>query len=254
MLSIILFLFISLVNTQYNYPKQQYPLNNFNSWSSFLPNYPTWNQGIQTNRASVRGNLLSDDTSVLPYGSQITVYLADVSIQDVAARPINTFVLYGSYRFPIAYEISYSIAQIQSNNNIQQYAIQARIEKDGQLLYINDRYTPVRLIPAPINPINVVMKKVGPSIYPGNNGGIYTTRPPMINGIYVCQLRPDPGLCYASIEQYYFNTQSRSCQTFIWGGCGGNQNRFSSREECERVCSVYRRRIMNNNAKQKWSG
>ncbi|CAF3106156.1 unnamed protein product [Rotaria sp. Silwood2] len=171
MLSIILFLFISLVNTQYNYPKQQYPLNNFNSWSSFLPNYPTWNQGIQTNRASVRGNLLSDDTSVLPYGSQITVYLADVSIQDVAARPINTFVLYGSYRFPIAYEISYSIAQIQSNNNIQQYAIQARIEKDGQLLYINDRYTPVRLIPAPINPINVVMKKVGPSIYPARKTG-----------------------------------------------------------------------------------
>ncbi|CAF0952408.1 unnamed protein product [Rotaria sordida] len=256
MLPIILFLFISLANTQYNYPNQQYPLNNYNSWSSYLSNYPIWNQGIQTNRASVRGNLLNDDTSVLPYGSQIIVSLVDVSIQDVAARPLNTFVLYGSYRFPIAYEIPYSIAQIQANNNnnnFQQYAIQARIEKNGQLLYINDRYTPVQLIPVPINPINVVMKQVGPSIYPGNNGEIYTTRPTMINGMYICQLRPDPGLCYASIEQYYFNTQLRSCQIFIWGGCGGNQNRFSSQDECERICSIYRRRIFNNNAKQKWS-
>ncbi len=84
----------------------------------------------------------------------------------------------------------------------------------------------------------------------GNNGGIYTTRPSIISGMYICQLRPEPGNCLASIEQYYFNTQLRSCQIFIRGGCGGNQNRFSSRDECERVCSAYRRRILNDNAKQ----
>ena len=117
---------------------------------------------------AVRGNLLSDDQSVLPYGSQIIVSLVDVALQDVSARPLNTFVLYGSYRFPIAYEIPYALSQTQNfANNIQQYAIQARIEKDGQLLYINDQYTPVRLIPAPINPLNVLMKNVGNS----NNQG-----------------------------------------------------------------------------------
>jgi hypothetical protein len=184
----------------------------------------------------------------------------DTSLQDVAARPINTVVIYGSYRFPIAYEISYSTAQIQANN-VQQYSIQARIEKDGQLLYINDQYIPVQLIPVPVRPINIVLKNVGGS-YPGKSTcvfrfvyififiGIYTTRPPIIGGLYICQLRPEPGLCYASIEQYYYNPQLRSCQIFIWGGCGGNQNRFSSREECERTCSIYRRRIGNNNAKQ----
>ncbi len=76
----------------------------------------------------------------------------------------------------------------------------------------------------------------------------------MISGIYICQLRPDTGSCYASFEQYYFNTQLRSCQTFVWGGCGGNQNRFASREECERTCATYKRRLLNNNAKQKWIG
>jgi hypothetical protein len=114
------------------------------------------------------------------------------------------------------------------------------------------------------------MKKVGGSVYPGKyylhllsiirfiligiNGGIYTTRPPVVSGIYICQLRPEPGSCYASIEQYYFNTLVRACQTFTWGGCGGNQNRFSSRDECERTCALYRRRNINNNAKQKWLG
>ena len=75
---------------------------------------------------------------------------------------MNSIVLSGSYRFPIAFDIPYSLAQVQSNtNNIQQYTIQARIEKDGQLLYINDQYTPVQLSPAPFSPVNVYMKKVG---------------------------------------------------------------------------------------------
>ncbi|CAF3295368.1 unnamed protein product [Rotaria socialis] len=248
----VLCLFISLAKTQYNYRQQQYyPWNNYNSWSSFSPNNPVWNQALQTNRANVWGNLLNDDTSVLPYGSRISVTLSDVSLQDTAARPLNTFVLHGSYRFPIAYNIPYSLMQVQGNN-IQQYSIQARIEKDGQLLYINDEYTPVQLVPAPMNPINVRMKRVDTSMYPGNNGGIYTTRPPFMNANYICQLRPDPGFCYASIQQYYFDTQLRFCQVFTWGGCGGNLNRFSTRDECERTCSIYRRRITNNNAKQKW--
>jgi uncharacterized lipoprotein YbaY len=100
---------------------------------------------------------------MLPYGSRITVSLVDASLQDVAARPLNTFVFYGSPRFPISYEIPYSITQTQA---MQQYSIQARIEKDGQLLYINDQYTPVQLIPTPIYPINIVMKNVGSSVYP----------------------------------------------------------------------------------------
>ena len=117
----------------------------------------------------MRGTLLSEDIYPLPAGSQIIVSIADVALQDVPSRPLNTVVLSGSYRFPIPFEIPYSMAQIQteSNNIIRDYAIQARIEKDGQLLYINDQHIPVQLIPAPVNPINILLKKVGTSIYPG---------------------------------------------------------------------------------------
>lgn len=115
---------------------------------------------------SVRGNLLSDDTTPLPFGSQIIVSLADVSLQDAPSRPLNTIVLSGSYRFPIQFDIPYSMAQVQANGNaIRQYTIQARIEKDGQLLYINDQYTPVQLLSPSNNPVNVYMKRV--SNYPG---------------------------------------------------------------------------------------
>lgn len=123
-------------------------------------------QRIFADRVSVRGNLLNNDINPLPLGSQIIVSISDVSLQDTASRPLNTIVLSGSYRFPISFDIPYSLAQVQANGNtIQQYAIQARIEKDGQLLYINDQHTPVQLIPPPMNPVNVYMKKV--ANYPG---------------------------------------------------------------------------------------
>ena len=119
-------------------------------------------------RSSVRGTLFADDTSPLPFGSQIVVTLADVALQDVAARPLNTVVLSGSYRFPIPFEVPYSLAQIQSEVNFaQQYAIQVRIEKDGQLLYINDQRVSVQLNPPPINPVNIILKRVSSPTGPG---------------------------------------------------------------------------------------
>ena len=146
-----------------------------------------------------------------------------MALQDTSSRPLTTFVLYGSYRFPITFELNVNPMQIST---YQQLAIQARIEKDGQLLFINDQYTPVRF---PTNFINVWMKNVGSSSTSSGNA-------------FICQLRPDPGNCFASFEQFYYNTQWRTCLTFIWGGCGGNSNRFSTRDECERTCSTNRRR------------
>nr|AXL95648.1 conkunitzin [Conus ermineus] len=53
-----------------------------------------------------------------------------------------------------------------------------------------------------------------------------------------CRLEPDAGLCRAAIDQFYYNWNERQCQTFIYGGCGGNDNRFGTREECEQACTV----------------
>ena len=109
-------------------------------------------------RLLVRGNLLSEDQSILPYGSQIIVSVVDASLQDAPSRPINTFVLYGSYQFPISYEIP--LTSMINSNQLQRLSIEARIEKDGRLLYINDEYTPVRFSSMPIN---IRMKNIGNS-------------------------------------------------------------------------------------------
>jgi len=33
-----------------------------------------------------------------------------------------------------------------------------------------------------------------------------------------------------------FNPSSNKCEQFIYGGCGGNENRFKNEEECLTKC------------------
>ena len=56
------------------------------------------------------------------------------------------------------------------------------------------------------------------------------------NLILVCQLPKDPGPCTAREAKYYFDTRTRRCEQFTFGGCQGNANKFSSQSECERAC------------------
>lgn len=42
----------------------------------------------------------------------------------------------------------------------------------------------------------------------------------------ICQLEKAKGNCYASILSFYFDVNSNRCQPFLYGGCGGNANRF----------------------------
>ncbi|XP_075757222.1 papilin-like [Pelodiscus sinensis] len=52
----------------------------------------------------------------------------------------------------------------------------------------------------------------------------------------VCQLPPEPGPCLAYMPRYFYNPVTESCEMFIYGGCLGNGNRFSTKEECLRTC------------------
>ncbi|KAG5441362.1 U-actitoxin-Avd3f [Clonorchis sinensis] len=52
-----------------------------------------------------------------------------------------------------------------------------------------------------------------------------------------CFLPNDSGMCLASMPQVFFNSTSGACEHFIYGGCGGNENRFETVEECEQACS-----------------
>lgn len=51
----------------------------------------------------------------------------------------------------------------------------------------------------------------------------------------VCRLPPETGDCKAAIRQYYFDPLE-GCKEFIYGGCGGNGNNFSTKKGCEEEC------------------
>ena len=48
-----------------------------------------------------------------------------------------------------------------------------------------------------------------------------------------------PGLCRAYIPSYGYNVTTGRCERFIYGGCGGNNNLFCTRDECENVCGEF---------------
>ncbi|XP_060550206.1 kunitz-type serine protease inhibitor bitisilin-2-like [Pantherophis guttatus] len=51
-----------------------------------------------------------------------------------------------------------------------------------------------------------------------------------------CYLRVDPGPCRAKIPRFYYNSTSKKCQRFFYGGCHGNANNFETREQCHSTC------------------
>ncbi|XP_018562161.1 uncharacterized protein LOC108904193 [Anoplophora glabripennis] len=51
-----------------------------------------------------------------------------------------------------------------------------------------------------------------------------------------CSLPKVSGTCTNYELQYYFSINSGQCSPFWYGGCGGNENRFKTQEECDKIC------------------
>jgi putative lipoprotein len=88
----------------------------------------------------------------------VEVQLADVSRADAAAVVLGeqTIETRGK-QVPFAFEIRYDAARIEANHT---YAVQARIEVDGQLRFISDQRYPVITRGAPTK-VDVVVRPVG---------------------------------------------------------------------------------------------
>ncbi|XP_065917769.1 uncharacterized protein [Dysidea avara] len=59
---------------------------------------------------------------------------------------------------------------------------------------------------------------------------------PIPTDIDTCRLQPESGPCLAYFPSYFYNSSSQVCEMFLYGGCGGNKNRFRTIEDCQVTC------------------
>lgn len=55
-----------------------------------------------------------------------------------------------------------------------------------------------------------------------------------------CSLPSETGPCKAAFPRFFFNTNTGSCEQFIYGGCDGNANNYLTVEDCQATCLVAR--------------
>jgi hypothetical protein len=55
----------------------------------------------------------------------------------------------------------------------------------------------------------------------------------------VCALASETGPCDGAFTKYWFNLKTSQCEQMSYGGCGGNENRFDTVEECQKRCVLW---------------
>ncbi|ADV65940.1 YbaY family lipoprotein [Deinococcus maricopensis] len=99
---------------------------------------PACNQFMPTQ--SVSGAVTAPSGAVFPAGATVTVEVRDVSLQDAPSTLIGQVRITDARAFPVKFRVPFDPARIQARNT---YAVSARVERDGQLLFISDTRTDV---------------------------------------------------------------------------------------------------------------
>uniref|UniRef100_A0A672J5L7 Collagen alpha-1(XXVIII) chain n=1 Tax=Salarias fasciatus TaxID=181472 RepID=A0A672J5L7_SALFA len=55
-----------------------------------------------------------------------------------------------------------------------------------------------------------------------------------------CNLSLSQGSCRDYSIRWYYDKQANACAQFWYGGCGGNENRFETEDECKTTCVLFR--------------
>lgn len=108
--------------------------------------------------ATLSGTVSYREAITLSPDAVLTVTLADVSRQDVPAKMLAEQIIANPGASPIPFELSYDPDAIVPNHS---YAVQARIEWEGRLLFVNDRHHCVltRGCPARVNVLVVQARR-----------------------------------------------------------------------------------------------
>ncbi|KAH8029364.1 hypothetical protein HPB51_025510 [Rhipicephalus microplus] len=51
-----------------------------------------------------------------------------------------------------------------------------------------------------------------------------------------CAYSVEAGPCQAYMPRFFYNTLTKTCEQFVYGGCGGNANNFPTFDACEKKC------------------
>ncbi|MCG3733976.1 YbaY family lipoprotein [Vibrio cincinnatiensis] len=96
------------------------------------------NENTENTLASISGTVAYRERIALPEQAVVSISLQDVSLADAPAKVIATQrIETQGKQVPFDFELAYDASKIIAQNR---YSVSARIEVDGQLLFITDMY------------------------------------------------------------------------------------------------------------------
>lgn len=76
---------------------------------------------------------------------------------------------------------------------------------------------------------------------PGEDPGSKVPNPPLRE---LCKKNQSYGECSKYVVRWYYDQTKKDCLPFVYSGCGGNENRFKSKQSCAGFCMQKGRKLL----------